>query len=133
MPQFISYIPIVTTLFSIVFAILIYKRYMEKGKGTHLLWWCFGVIMYGIGTFTESFVSLFGPFHGKVVAGSPVQDFHCTRYQRPGKDGINTRGSFFQSRKDKEPGTAPFRQGKQPEGHFAQNPEGPHGADYKLA
>jgi len=60
MPQFISYIPIVTTIFSVIFAIVIYKRYQEKGKGTHLLWWCFGVIMYGVGTFTESYVSLFG-------------------------------------------------------------------------
>jgi len=81
MPQFISYIPIVTTLFAIIFAILIYKRYAEKGKGTHLLWWCFGVIMYGIGTFTESYVSLFGwnPFifkswyiSGALLGGLPL-------------------------------------------------------------
>ena len=60
MPQFISYIPIITTIFSVIFAIVIYRRYQEKGKGTHLLWWCFGVIMYGVGTFTESYVSLLG-------------------------------------------------------------------------
>jgi len=81
MPQFVSYIPVVTTVFAVVFAILIYKRYMEKGKGTHLLWWCFGVIMYGVGTFTESFVSLFGwnPFvfkswyiSGALLGGLPL-------------------------------------------------------------
>ena len=60
MPQFVSYIPIVTTILSVFFAIVIYKRYLQKGKGTHLLWWCFGVLMYGVGTFTESYVSVFG-------------------------------------------------------------------------
>jgi hypothetical protein len=56
----VYYIPIVTTLFSLVFAALIYRRYRLKGKGAHLLWWCAGVFIYGIGTFTESYVSLFG-------------------------------------------------------------------------
>lgn len=60
MPQFVSYIPIITTILSVFFAIVIYKRYLQKGKGTHLLWWCFGVLMYGVGTFTESYVSVFG-------------------------------------------------------------------------
>lgn len=60
MPQFVSYIPVLTTAFSIVFALLIYRRYREKGKGMHLLWWCFGVLMYGVGTFTESYVSILG-------------------------------------------------------------------------
>ncbi len=60
MPQFVSYIPIATTLFSVFFAWHIFKRFGTKGKGPHLLWWGFGVLMYGVGTFTESFVSLFG-------------------------------------------------------------------------
>lgn len=60
MPAFVSYIPIVTTIFSIIFAVIIFRRYLEKGKGMHLLWWCFGVLMYGVGTFTESYVSVFG-------------------------------------------------------------------------
>lgn len=81
MPKFVSYIPIVTTLFCVIFAILIFRRYREKGKGMHLLWWCFGVIMYGVGTFTESYVSLFGwnPFifkswyiSGALLGGLPL-------------------------------------------------------------
>ena len=60
MPAFVSYIPIITTFFSVIFAYSIFSRLKEKGKGTHLLWWGIGVVMYGVGTFTESYVSLFG-------------------------------------------------------------------------
>ncbi|MCB0281524.1 MAG: hypothetical protein H6627_07330 [Calditrichae bacterium] len=60
MPVFVSYIPILTTFFTLFFSYSIFSRYQEKGKGTHLLWWGIGVVMYGVGTFTESFVTLFG-------------------------------------------------------------------------
>lgn len=60
MSQPVHYIPIATTCFSIVFAYIIFQRYREKGKGTHLLWWSAGVLLYGVGTFTESWVTLFG-------------------------------------------------------------------------
>lgn len=58
--NFVHYIPIATTLFSLVFAVLIFQRYRYKGKGAHLLWWSVGVLIYGVGTFTESYVTLFG-------------------------------------------------------------------------
>lgn len=60
MPAFVSYIPIITTLFAIFFSYRVFSRYQAKGKGLHLLWWGIGVVMYGVGTFTESFVTLFG-------------------------------------------------------------------------
>jgi len=56
----VLYIPIFTTIFSLIFASLIFKRYREKGKGAHLLWWAGGILLYGVGTFTESYVTLFG-------------------------------------------------------------------------
>jgi hypothetical protein len=56
----VLYIPIVTTVLSLVFSIILFQRYRDKGKGTHLLWWAFGVFMYGVGTFTEGFITLFG-------------------------------------------------------------------------
>lgn len=56
----VLYLPIFTTIFSLIFASLIFKRYREKGKGAHLLWWAGGVLLYGVGTFTESYVTLFG-------------------------------------------------------------------------
>ncbi|KAA3617079.1 MAG: hypothetical protein D8M58_04215 [Calditrichaeota bacterium] len=60
MPNFVYYIPVATTLFSIYFAWHIFRRYNTKGGGMHLLWWGAGVVMYGVGTFTESYVSIFG-------------------------------------------------------------------------
>jgi len=56
----VLYLPILTTVFSLIFAALVFKRYREKGKGAHLLWWAAGIFLYGVGTFTESFVTLFG-------------------------------------------------------------------------
>jgi hypothetical protein len=60
MPKLVLYLPIVTTVFSLVFAVVLLQRYGEKGRGTHLLWWAFGILIYGMGTFTESFTTVFG-------------------------------------------------------------------------
>lgn len=60
MQQAILYIPILTTVFSAVFATIIFQRYRVKGKGTHLLWWAAGIALYGVGTLTEASVTLFG-------------------------------------------------------------------------
>jgi len=55
----ILYIPIVTTFIALGFAWMVWQRYRQKG-GTHLLWWAVGIFIYGVGTFTEGFVTLFG-------------------------------------------------------------------------
>lgn len=55
----LHYIPILTTLFSAFFFVNIIRRYFMKG-GTHLLWWGIGVFTYGLGTFLESLITLFG-------------------------------------------------------------------------
>ncbi|MEQ8820415.1 MAG: hypothetical protein RLY93_09225 [Sumerlaeia bacterium] len=57
--QWVHYLPILTTLFSIFFFIVLARRYSEKGGGLHLLWWCAGVAAYGIGTAVESTVTVF--------------------------------------------------------------------------
>ncbi len=55
------YLPILSTLITIVFATKIYQRYAARGhSGNHLLWWFLGVIAYGLGTFSESYITLFG-------------------------------------------------------------------------
>lgn len=59
MRTFVHYIPIATSVFSLVFSFLLYRRWKEKG-GAHLAWWSFGVLMYGVGTITESITTLFG-------------------------------------------------------------------------
>jgi hypothetical protein len=60
MPDAVLYLPIVTTVFSLTFSVILLRRYREKGRGTHLVWWAFGVFIYAVGTFTESFTSVFG-------------------------------------------------------------------------
>lgn len=57
--QPVHYLPILTTLFSAYFFYDIFNRYLKKG-GNHLLWWGIGVFTYGLGTFFEGFITLFG-------------------------------------------------------------------------
>jgi hypothetical protein len=65
MADFVAYIPILTTVLSIPFAALVFRRYLEKRRAgeeqrTHLLWWAIGIFMFGAGTFAEGFTTLFG-------------------------------------------------------------------------
>jgi len=60
MPAFVSYIPIATTLVAVLFAPVVFRRWRERRSGPHLLWWSAGILIYGVGTFTEAFVSVFG-------------------------------------------------------------------------
>ena len=58
---FIYYFPILTTILTLVFAAQIYRRYVQRGRtGNHLLWWTIGVLTYGMGTFTESYITILG-------------------------------------------------------------------------
>ncbi len=56
---FVHYLPIMTTIISAVFSLLIFKRYRKLG-GTHLLFWGWGVLVFGMGTFAESWITLLG-------------------------------------------------------------------------
>lgn len=58
-PSLVHYLPIATTLISIPFAALVYRRYRLLG-GAHLLWWSAGILVYGMGTFAESWITLLG-------------------------------------------------------------------------
>ncbi len=60
MPAFVSYIPIATTLIALLFAPVVYRRWLERRSGPHLLWWSAGILLYGVGTLTESLTTLFG-------------------------------------------------------------------------
>jgi len=59
MSALINYIPILTSLFSVYFTVVIYKHYKYR-KTPYLLWWTLGVITFGLGTMTESINVLFG-------------------------------------------------------------------------
>jgi len=56
----VLYLPVVTTLFSLAFAALLLRRWAARGHAPHYLVWAIGVLVYGAGTFTEAFTSLFG-------------------------------------------------------------------------
>jgi len=55
----VLFIPIATTLAALPFAVVVYRRWRERG-GLHLLWWTAGLLAYGAGTATEAAVTLFG-------------------------------------------------------------------------
>ncbi|MFQ6611713.1 MAG: hypothetical protein ACE5D2_01260 [Fidelibacterota bacterium] len=56
----IHYLPVATTILSICFGIVIFRRYLMKGGGNHLLWWSLGVFVYGLGTASEAYFTLWG-------------------------------------------------------------------------
>ena len=57
-PTFVHYIPILTTLLALPFAFEILRRYRRHPERLHLLWWGLGVLIYGVGTFTEAATTL---------------------------------------------------------------------------
>ena len=56
----IHYIPILTTLVSLAFASILWRRWRAKPQATYLLWWFLGLATYAAGTITESATTLFG-------------------------------------------------------------------------
>jgi len=59
-PSFVHFIPIATTIVSIPFAVTVLRRYFDRKTGPHLAWWGAGILLFGVGTLTESLVTLFG-------------------------------------------------------------------------
>jgi hypothetical protein len=52
-----TYIPYLSTIVAFVFAAAVFRRYRQRG-GSHLLLWAIGLIFYGLGTLSESILSL---------------------------------------------------------------------------
>ncbi|MDT8369148.1 MAG: hypothetical protein RQ745_08060 [Longimicrobiales bacterium] len=59
-PGFVHYIPIVTTIVAALFAPSVYARWKSRRPAPHLIWWAAGIALYGVGTFAESWTTLFG-------------------------------------------------------------------------
>ncbi len=55
----VHYIPIFTTVLALGFAVVLFRRYRERG-GLHLWWWGLGMLTYAAGTLTESLTTLLG-------------------------------------------------------------------------
>lgn len=60
MPTPVHYIPIATTILTIFFAPVVFKRWSQKKPAPHLFWWGLGIAAYGLGTLMESITTLFG-------------------------------------------------------------------------
>ncbi len=60
MRSLVHYLPIATTLVSIVFATVLFRHWRRKPDALYLFWWTLGVALYGVGTLTESLTTLFG-------------------------------------------------------------------------
>jgi hypothetical protein len=54
------YIPIITSTISLIFTIVLFRRWRQKPGAIYLMWWTIGVLMFGVGTTTESLTTLFG-------------------------------------------------------------------------
>lgn len=94
----VHYLPILTTVFSLYFLVDIFSRYIKKG-GTHLLWWSLGVFTYGLGTFFEGYITLFGntPFlnkswyvAGAILGGYPLAQGSVYLHLKKGNANILT-------------------------------------------
>lgn len=59
-PELVHFIPIATTILSALFCGVLLRRYFQKRSGPHLLWWAGGIACYGLGTATESMITLLG-------------------------------------------------------------------------
>ena len=46
------YLPILSTIVAFAFAASVFNRFRVR-HGAHLLLWCIGLVLYGIGTLTE--------------------------------------------------------------------------------
>ncbi len=54
-----TYLPLLSSIVSFVFAFFVFKRYKAR-KGNHLLLWGIGMIFYGIGGLMEGLFGLYG-------------------------------------------------------------------------
>lgn len=56
----VHYIPIVTTVFSAFFSVILFRHFSRNKDSLHILWWSIGVVTYGIGTLVESLITMTG-------------------------------------------------------------------------
>ena len=52
-----NWLSLVTTVVTLIFAFFVFQRYARR-RGTHLLLWGFGLLLYAIGTFAEFYLSI---------------------------------------------------------------------------
>lgn len=55
-----TWLPLLSSLISFIFAFFVFKRYLARKKGAHLFLWGIGMIFYEIGGFCEWYYGFFG-------------------------------------------------------------------------
>jgi hypothetical protein len=88
----VHYIPIATTVLSVLFGAHMFRRWRQRPERAHHGWWAFGLWIYGAGTLAESIVTLWGwnavAFRfwyvtGALLGGAPLAQgsvyFHFSR------------------------------------------------------
>ncbi len=77
----VHYLPIATTVLAAIFSLNLFQRYANRKESLHHLWWGIGIAFYGLGTFFESIITLFGNsillnkawyISGAVLGGYPL-------------------------------------------------------------
>ncbi len=58
-PALVHYVPIATTVLSVIFTIILTRRFLERYQ-MHFFWWGLGVACYGLGTGLEATITLLG-------------------------------------------------------------------------
>ena len=56
----VHYFPVASTLVAIAFTRVLWQHWRRSPGARYLFWWMFGVAMYGAGTFTEAWTTIFG-------------------------------------------------------------------------
>ncbi len=56
----VHFLPLVTTTLSVLFGIVLFRHWRRKPQATYLMWWTLGVVVYGLGTLSESLTSING-------------------------------------------------------------------------
>ncbi|MFN2150148.1 MAG: hypothetical protein ACK2T5_01035 [Anaerolineales bacterium] len=55
-----TWLPLISSIVSFIFAFFVFKRYLARKKGAHLLLWGTGMTFYGLGGFCEWYYGFFG-------------------------------------------------------------------------
>lgn len=56
----VHYIPVLTTLLSVIFAGILFRHYITRGRNTHVLCWMLGMMAYNFGTAIEASITFTG-------------------------------------------------------------------------
>ena len=52
--QLTHYIPIISTIISFAFSVVLFRHWRRRPDAAYLMWWCIGAFLFGIGTLTEA-------------------------------------------------------------------------------